>query len=310
MIGCDGIHSPVREALEFKYEGSEYDGLVMQMIDVQLGNFFGTDHLLHYHISKDTFLMIGKLSGPNHRVLVSAQGDVSEIEQQDLISPIVRLHLLDVEIGEPDWKTTWEIWIRKADTYRQGHVFLCGESAHVHSVAGGLEERMALTQTDGWQDDAVARISGLSYNYRDLIEVPDGTRSDYEPAIGDRLPDTEISPHLRLHQLIAHTRYTLLIVLPVCSDEALGSATEVAVALSARYPWSVRVELIAPDIPHPWSGILPIADPHGRVASLLNTSSAGEFVLIRPDGYIGYRCPLEDGARLEAFLATYLISQR
>jgi 2-polyprenyl-6-methoxyphenol hydroxylase-like FAD-dependent oxidoreductase len=371
VIGCDGIHSPVREALEFKYEGSEYDGLVMQMIDVQLGNFSGTDHLLHYHISKDTFLMIGKLSGPNHRVLVSAQGDVSEIEQQDLISPIVKLHLPDVEIGEPDWKTTWEIWIRKADTYRKGHVFLCGESAHVHSVAGGqgwnvclqdaynlawklalviderarpelldtyererepvteqviagstavheiilshgggLEERMALTQTDGWQDDAVARISGLSYNYRDLIEVPDGTRSDYEPAIGDRLPDTEISPHLRLHQLIAHTRYTLLIVLPVCSDEALGSATEVAVALSARYPWSVRVELIAPDIPHPWSGILPIADPHGRVASLLNTSSAGEFVLIRPDGYIGYRCPLEDGARLEAFLATYLISQR
>ena len=284
VIACDGIHSPTREALGFKYEGSEYDGLVMQMVDAKLEDFEGTDHLLHYHISKDTFLMIGKLAGPNHRVLVSAQGDAAEIEQQDLITPIVKLHLPGVGIGEPEWKTTWEIWIRKADSYRKGNVFLCGESAHVHSVAGGqgwnvcmqdaynlawklalvirkeakpelldtyererepvteqviegssavheiilahgagLSERLALTQTEGWNDNAVARISGLSYNYRGLIETPAGTLPDHDPAIGDRLPDVTISEHLRLHQLIAHTRFTLVIVLSAADRRGVRS---------------------------------------------------------------------------------------
>ena len=106
VIACDGIHSPTREFLGFKFEGSEYDGLVMQMVDAKLENFDGTDNLLHYYIAKDTFLMIGKLAGPNHRVLVSSQGDPEEFARRDHIAPIVADHLPDVKIGEPEWKTT------------------------------------------------------------------------------------------------------------------------------------------------------------------------------------------------------------
>lgn len=369
VVACDGLHSPTREQLGFRYAGSEYDGLVMQMIDAPLIRFDGSDHLLHYYISKDTFLMVGKLAGPNHRVLVSARGDVNEISQQDLISPIVSLHLPAIAIGTPEWKTTWEIWIRKADTYRKGHVFLCGEAGHVHSVAGGqgwnvclqdaynlawklalvirgqakpelldtyererepvadqviegssaiheiilshgggLSDRMALTQTEGWQDQAVARISGLSYNYRGLIDVPPGTATGFDPAIGDRLPDATVSKHLRLHQLIAHTRFTLLIVLNIPRGAQLALATEAFNALMDKYSAVLRVELIAPTVPHPWPGVLPIADPEGRVAATLHASE-GEFVLVRPDGYIGYRCGLERYDLLQLFLESILIGE-
>ena len=366
VIACDGIHSPTRERLGFKYTGAEYDGLVMQMIDAELSDFGGTDHLLHYYMSPTTFLMIGKLAGPNHRVLVSSRGDVQEIEQRDLISPIVAQHLPQVTIGTPEWKTTWEIWIRKADTYRKDHVFLCGESAHVHSVAGGqgwnvclqdaynlvwklalvmrgqakpalldtymrerepvtdqviegssavheiilahgggMQERMALTQTADWQDNAVARISGLSYNYRGLIDVPTGTPTDHNPAIGERLPDVVISERLRLHQLIAHTRFTLFIVLRGMDADAVGQARTAADAMQ-RFAACVRLELIAPKVVHPWPGLLPIADADGRVAKTLYAASAGEFVLVRPDGYIGYRCPLTRFDLLQSFLDSIL----
>lgn len=369
VVACDGIHSPTRERLGFRYEGSEYDGLVMQMIDVQLENFNGTDHLLHYHMSKETFLMIGKLAGPNHRVLVSARGNIDEIAAQDLITPIVELHLPAVRIGVPEWKTTWEIWVRKADMYRKSHVFLCGESAHVHSVAGGqgwnvclqdaynlawklalaiqgraredllntyqterepvtdqviegssavheiilshgsgLAERMALTQTTGWQDQAVARISGLSYNYRGLIDLVPGTPSNGEPAIGERLPDVTISAHLRLHELIAHPGFTLLIILSAAEGSALTHASAAARHLLAHYADCVRVELIAPGVPHPWPGLLPIADPSLRVASVLNAAPDGEFVLVRPDGYIGYRCGCDRLDLLRAQLESFLIA--
>ena len=374
VIACDGIHSPTRELLGFKYTGAEYDGLVMQMIDAELTNFTGTDHLLHYYISPDTFLMIGKLAGPNHRVLVSARGDVKEIENKDLIGPIVDLHLPQIRIGTPEWKTTWEIWIRKADTYRKGQVFLCGESAHVHSVAGGqgwnvclqdaynlvwklalvirghahpalldtyvrerepvtdqviagssaiheiilahgsgLNERMARTQTEGWQDNAVARISGLSYNYRGLIDVPAGTPADdvhlSGPAIGDRLPDVALSDHLRLHQLIAHTRFTLMILLRQVDAVSLASARAAAVIMTQHYAACVRIELIAPAVVHPWPGLLPIADVEGRAVNALNAATEGEFLLVRPDGYVGYRCPLGRFDLLSAWVKSVLIAQ-
>ncbi|MGH8598615.1 MAG: FAD-dependent monooxygenase, partial [Gammaproteobacteria bacterium] len=368
VVACDGIHSPTRERLAIRYAGSEYDGLVMQMIDAPLTNFAGTDHLLHYHMSKDTFLMIGKLAGPNHRVLVSARGDVNAIAEQDLIGPIVALHLPEVVIGTPEWKTTWEIWIRKADAYRKGRVFLCGESAHVHSVAGGqgwnvcmqdaynlawklalviqgraqpelldtyqrerepvtdqviegssaiheiilshgggLAERMALTQTAGWQDNAVARISGLSYNYRGLIDAPPESVDRY-PAIGDRLPDVTISEHLRLHQLIAHTRFTLLAMLTTVDELPLRHAAHAANVLMQCYPSCLHFELIAPSVPHPWPGVLPIADSAGGVAAALSVLPTGEFILVRPDGYVGYRCRLHQFELLKAHLETFLIT--
>ena len=368
VVACDGIHSQTREILGFKFEGSEYEGMVMQMVDAKLENFAGTDHLLHYYITKDTFLMIGKIAGPNHRVLVSSQGDPEEFAERDSVTPIVADHLPDVNIGEPEWKTTWEIWIRKADTYHKGHVLLCGESAHVYSVAGGqgwnvalqdaynlawkialviqgyadlelldtyererepvaeqviegsssiheiimahgggMKDRMALTQTPDWNDNAVARISGLSYNYRGLIDLPEGTSTHWEPAIGDRVPDVIISEHLRLHQLFSHPHFTLLAVLGEAEGRQLDAVAAAFAAVRETYAACVKFELIAPAVPYPWHGLLPIEDEEDKVAQALQMSNAGEFVLVRPDVYIGFRCTIEQYGLLERFLESILI---
>tara|TARA_B100001123_G_scaffold326321_1_gene366995 strand:- start:103 stop:1710 length:1608 start_codon:yes stop_codon:yes gene_type:complete len=371
VVACDGLHSRTRECLGIKYSGMEYEGLVMQMIDARLENFKGADNLLHYYISKDTFLMIGKIAGQNHRVLVSAQGDPEEIAKSDLITPIVEADLPAVSIGDPDWKTTWEIWIRKAEKYRQGHVFLCGESAHIHSVAGGqgwnvcmqdaynlgwklalviqgkareslletyaierepvseqviegssaiheiilshgsgLEDRMALTQTDGWNDNAVSRISGLSYNYTNTIDLPDGCNTNTSPAIGERVPDVVVSSYVRLHQLFAHTRFTLLAILDRIDGLQLDVATEVYQLIQNNFPGVIRMELIAPGIPQPWPGLLPIEDRKALVATALNATPGGELILVRPDVYVGCRCTLESFSVLIEFLHSILIQEQ
>ena len=367
VLACDGLHSPTREALGIKYEGTEYEGMVMQMIDVRLENFRGTDHLLHYYMSENTFLMIGKIEGPNHRVLISAQGTVDEVIKSDFITPIVKADLPDVKIGEPEWKTTWEIWIRKAEQYRKGHVFLCGESGHIHSVAGGqgwnvsmqdaynlgwklalvvkgkagdalldsyecerepvseqviegsskiheiimahgsgLEDRMALTQTDGWNDEAVARISGLSYNYRGVQPVPTNAITGRSVQAGDRIGDVQISDHLRLHQLLAHTRFTLLIF----ADESEGPQIDIARTLvenlAATFDELIRPELFAPETVHPWPDVLPISDPTFCVRDALDVKPGGEMLLVRPDSYLACRLPLALGDELSTFLREFL----
>ena len=40
-------------------------------------------------------------------------------------------------MGDVVWHSRWETWVRLADTFRDGDVFLAGDSAHVHSTTGG-----------------------------------------------------------------------------------------------------------------------------------------------------------------------------
>ncbi|MDA0821376.1 MAG: FAD-dependent monooxygenase [Proteobacteria bacterium] len=186
-------------------------------------------------------------------------------------------------------------------------------SSSIHEIimshGSGLEDRMALTQTDGWNDNAVARISGLSYNYCAAMDIPDGCNVGVKPFIGERLPDVHISPHVRLHQLTSHTRFTLLIILDEGGDAQLASATSIYRLVEREYPALVRVELIAPITPHPWPGLIPTRDEQGAVAEVLNAASGGELILVRPDGYIGCRALLNSARGLAAYLGTIFLSR-
>jgi hypothetical protein len=79
--------------------------------------------------------------------------------------------------------------------------------------------------------------------------------------------------------------------------------------LERDYPALVRVELIAPITPHPWPGLIPTRDEHGSVARALNAATGGEFILVRPDGYIGCRALLDSSTGLVAYLASIFLPQ-
>ena len=46
-------------------------------------------------------------------------------------------HYDGITMGDVVWHSRWETWVRLADTFREGNVFLAGDSAHVHSTTGG-----------------------------------------------------------------------------------------------------------------------------------------------------------------------------
>jgi 2-polyprenyl-6-methoxyphenol hydroxylase-like FAD-dependent oxidoreductase len=140
VVGADGIHSTVRESLDLEYDGANYDGMVMQMMDVALQEPFPDgDDWVHYYIEKNNFLLVTKLPGDTYRVLISDRGETSSsgLSARESFQKLVDGHLSGVTLEEPAWDTKWEIWKRLAKTFRQGSVFLAGDAAHVHSPAGG-----------------------------------------------------------------------------------------------------------------------------------------------------------------------------
>ena len=50
IAGCDGIHSFVRKATGMDFAGENYEGMVMQMMDVRYEGFQGADDWIHYYM--------------------------------------------------------------------------------------------------------------------------------------------------------------------------------------------------------------------------------------------------------------------
>jgi 2-polyprenyl-6-methoxyphenol hydroxylase-like FAD-dependent oxidoreductase len=139
VVGCDGIHSFVRQSAGLDFKGENYDGMVMQMMDVAFDGFEGGDDWVHYFISKESFLLVTRLPSGDHRVLISDMGkaDDPSRSQRECFQELIDGHIQGGFLQEPRWATKWTIWKRLANAYGRGNLFLCGDAAHVHSPAGG-----------------------------------------------------------------------------------------------------------------------------------------------------------------------------
>ena len=69
-----------------------------------------------------------------------------------------------------------------------------------------MDDRMQLTRKEGWNSDTVNLISGLSYNYRDVIDVPEGLKPLPGPACGDAVKNVTVSGNRRLFNLYNESR--------------------------------------------------------------------------------------------------------
>lgn len=149
LIGCDGVRSVVRQQMNVALDGSDYGG-TMRMMDVPMTGFDYTDEAIHYFIAKDHMLLVNKLPGANHRVLISDKTEgVPPEEARDAFQATLNQHFSGrVTLGDPVWSTNFRISKRKVNSFRQGRIFLAGDSAHVNSPAGG--QGMNVAMQDGF----------------------------------------------------------------------------------------------------------------------------------------------------------------
>jgi len=139
LVACDGINSRVRRSLGLEQEGSDYKGTKLQNMDVFLNGFPDVDDYVHYCAGTDHFIMVVKLPGGFYRLLLSDRGEAADpnVKPEHAFMGLVDKHFDGVSLGELVWHSKWESWVRLAKNYREGNVFLAGDSAHVHSTTGG-----------------------------------------------------------------------------------------------------------------------------------------------------------------------------
>ncbi len=137
LIGCDGMHSAVREQSGVAFSGGEYEQSFV-LADVHMDWPLSREEVTLFY-SRAGLMVVAPL--PNDHFRIVATVDVApESPSTDYIQ-----HLIDTRgptvkpghIKDIVWGSKFHIHHRVAENPRKGQILLCGDSAHVHSPAGG-----------------------------------------------------------------------------------------------------------------------------------------------------------------------------
>jgi hypothetical protein len=137
-------------------------------------------------------------------------------------------------------------------------------------------------------------LSGIAVNYRHSPIIEEHASRMAGPAAGDRAPDAPLvgakdGASLRLYELFAEHRHILLLI---------GGSPEAVPPTLPRFPESA---FAAQRIIPPGTSGGDYVDSEGAVAKRYGSTPAA--YLIRPDGYVGFRC---DWRTVSANLPRYL----
>jgi 2-polyprenyl-6-methoxyphenol hydroxylase-like FAD-dependent oxidoreductase len=326
LVGADGGRSLVRHVLGVDFPG-ETLGVRAIVADVELEGL-GRDAWHRFGSERDQVLIcplagtsLFQVQGP-----VPLEGDV-DLTPAGLTALVAERTGRDIIIHSVSWASAYAMNARLADRYRVGRVFLAGDAAHIHPPTGGqgLNTSVQDSYNLGWKLAAVlggapekllatyeeerrpiaAGMLGMAT--RLLDEGKHGTmRRGREtrqldlgyPATslalqmrerdgmqaGDRAPDAPVrgaaGQPTRLFSLFQGPHWTLL-------------GCEADHAAFAPRP-GLHISIIGPH------GDLVDDGGHFHDAYAL---SPGDWVLIRPDGYVGAITGSDDVSVLERYLA-------
>jgi len=330
LVGTDGGRSFVRHALNVGFPG-ETLGVRALVADVDLA---GLDRDAWHRFergSRDKQLSICPLAGT---ALFQIQAPIPPEGAADLsaegLSAMVaeRSGRQDIRVNAVSWASAYSMNARLADRYRVGRVFLAGDAAHIHPPTGGqgLNTSVQDAYNLGWKLAAVlngapdalldtyeeerrpiaAGMLGLATRLLDEMKqgvlrrgretrqldlgYPISSLSLETPArrdgilAGDRAPDAPVrgagGQPVRLFQLFHGPHWTLL------AHDA-ESAPPIAPRPNLRiHAIGARGDII---------------DEGGHLRAIYGTR-VGDWILVRPDGYVGAVVSGGDAETLDAYM--------
>jgi 2-polyprenyl-6-methoxyphenol hydroxylase-like FAD-dependent oxidoreductase len=146
ILGCDGAHSNVRKTLGLPFEGSTYEGRIVQadvrvifphaVHDDEIAIFLGSHGMLAF------FPLPGE---HRYRMLTFVDpGDERPVELETFKALLAERGPKGSELSDPAWMVDFRINCRLVARYRVGRAFLSGDAAHIHSPAGGQGMNMGI----------------------------------------------------------------------------------------------------------------------------------------------------------------------
>jgi 2-polyprenyl-6-methoxyphenol hydroxylase-like FAD-dependent oxidoreductase len=139
MIGCDGAKSPIRHQLNFNFHGGTYENK-FYVADVIMNWTLPHDNLV-IAPSDTNFVGFFPLKGDRYfRVLGTFPRkyyNKEDIGFEDIEKEVVKTIGLPVDFEKVNWFSVYNLHHRCVDNFSTGRVHLAGDSAHIHSPAGG-----------------------------------------------------------------------------------------------------------------------------------------------------------------------------
>ena len=138
LVGCDGLHSVVRQGAGIGFEGGNYEENFL-LADVEMDWPLDRESL-DIFLTADGITLVAPLPENRFRVIAAVKQDPPE---HPSVADCQRL--LDecgprngvVKVHSVVWSSRFRIQHRVATQLRKGRVLVCGDAAHVHSPAGG-----------------------------------------------------------------------------------------------------------------------------------------------------------------------------
>ncbi|ADD43085.1 FAD-dependent oxidoreductase [Stackebrandtia nassauensis] len=137
LIGCDGMHSTVREHSGIPFTGDTYAASFI-LADVHMTWSEPDDHV-YLFFDPAGVMVVAPLPDGRHRIVATLDPAPEHPDTHDVQS------LLDTRgpkahpatIKDVVWSSRFRVHHRLADHYRADRILLAGDAAHVHSPAGG-----------------------------------------------------------------------------------------------------------------------------------------------------------------------------
>jgi 2-polyprenyl-6-methoxyphenol hydroxylase-like FAD-dependent oxidoreductase len=138
VVGCDGVHSAVRDAVGLDFPGKAIVRSLM-LADVKLTN--APEEVLAVNAAGDCFAFVAPFGDGWYRIFAwdrrNPLPDSAPLGLEEVRAVTRRALGTDFGMHDPRWLSRFHSDERQVTTYRVGRVFLAGDAAHVHTPAGG-----------------------------------------------------------------------------------------------------------------------------------------------------------------------------
>jgi 2-polyprenyl-6-methoxyphenol hydroxylase-like FAD-dependent oxidoreductase len=153
VVGCDGMHSRVREGAGIAFSGAAYEQNFV-LADVHMDWPLARDEVSLF-FSPEGLVVVAPLPEDRYRIVATAD-DAPEHPPVEYVQALVDARgprATPARVRDTVWSSRFRVHHRVAQNPRKGRVLLCGDAAHVHSPAGGqgmntgIQDAMSLANT-------------------------------------------------------------------------------------------------------------------------------------------------------------------